>query len=82
MELRTTREANQLLGHSIGFQHFMEPEDSIPNSQERSTSLAFVLHVPTRLILLDLIILNVLGEEYLARLKRRGVNVAHWWEHQ
>jgi hypothetical protein len=26
-----------MLGHSIVFQHFMEPEGSIPNSQELST---------------------------------------------
>jgi hypothetical protein len=32
MELSTTQE-DQLLGHSIVFQHFMEPEGSIPNSQ-------------------------------------------------
>jgi hypothetical protein len=28
-----------LLGHSIVSQHFMEPEGSIPNSQELSTCL-------------------------------------------
>jgi hypothetical protein len=27
-----------MLGHSIVSQHFMEPEGSIPNSQELSTS--------------------------------------------
>jgi hypothetical protein len=26
-----------MLGHSIVFQHFMEPEGSVPNSQELST---------------------------------------------
>jgi hypothetical protein len=37
MELSTTREAPQLLGHSIVSQHFMEPEGSIPNSKKLST---------------------------------------------
>jgi hypothetical protein len=36
MELSTTREA-KMLDHSIVSQHFIEPEDSIPNSQELST---------------------------------------------
>jgi hypothetical protein len=36
MELSTTRE-HQMLGPSIVSQHFMEPEGSIPNSQELST---------------------------------------------
>jgi hypothetical protein len=37
MEQSTTREATQLLGHSTVSQSFMEPEGSIPNSQELST---------------------------------------------
>jgi hypothetical protein len=37
MELNTTREAHQLLGHLKASQHFMEPEGPIPNSQELST---------------------------------------------
>jgi hypothetical protein len=96
-----------MLGHSIVSQHFMEPEGSIPNSQEISTcsypeppSHLSKIHLniihpptswsssglfpsgfppnnlyaflfspiratwPTDLILLDLIILIILGEEY------------------
>jgi hypothetical protein len=101
-----------MLGHSIVFQHFMEPEGSIPNSQELSTCsypkpdqssphhpipplrdpstyvLVFVvvsfpsgfptnnlyafLFLPIRAtwpahLILDLIILIILGEEYKSR---------------
>jgi hypothetical protein len=37
MELSTTQRVRKLLGHSIVSQHFIEPEGSTPNSQERST---------------------------------------------
>jgi hypothetical protein len=33
-----------MLGHSIVSQHFMEPEGSIPNSQELSTNTVHITH--------------------------------------
>jgi hypothetical protein len=39
MEMSTTLRDPYLLGHSIVSQQFMEPEGSIPNSQELSTCL-------------------------------------------
>jgi hypothetical protein len=40
-----------MLGHSIVSQHFMEPEGSIPNSQELSTFIINIIYIFIHFIL-------------------------------